>query len=64
MPEHEERPPSTLAHGPAKSSDIERVREDLLDAEKRLVQEEKASVARHARRVFRREARPKPDAPS
>jgi len=29
MPHHEERPASTLAHGPAKPDDIERVRRDV-----------------------------------
>lgn len=29
MPHHTERPPTTLAHGPAKPNDIERVRHDV-----------------------------------
>jgi hypothetical protein len=29
MPHHEERAPSTLAHGPAKPNDIERVRREV-----------------------------------
>ena len=61
MPEHEERPPTTLAHGAAKSSDIERVRHNLYNAEKHQAQKEKASAARRWRRVLRREAQSKPD---
>jgi len=33
MPNHEERQASTLAHGPAKSEDIERSRRDVAAAE-------------------------------
>jgi hypothetical protein len=33
MPHHQERPASALAHGPAKPSDIERVRRQLARAE-------------------------------
>jgi hypothetical protein len=29
MPHHAEKPPSALAHGPAKADDIERARRDL-----------------------------------
>jgi hypothetical protein len=36
MPHHEERPASTLAHGPAKPDDIERVRRDVGDARARV----------------------------
>jgi hypothetical protein len=35
MPQHQERPASALAHGPAKPSDIERVRRQLARAEAR-----------------------------
>jgi hypothetical protein len=35
MPHHQERPASALAHGPAKPSDIERVRRQLARAEAR-----------------------------
>ena len=62
MPEHDERPPSALAHGAAKSSDIERVREDVERAEKRLADDERASAARRWRRLLRREAQRNPDA--
>jgi hypothetical protein len=62
MPEHDERPPSALAHGPAKSSDIERVRQDVVRAEKRLANDEKAVAALRWRRLLRREAQRDPDA--
>jgi hypothetical protein len=35
MPHHAEKPPSALAHGPAKAEDIERARRDLGAAEVR-----------------------------
>ena len=35
MPHHEERPPSALAHGPAKQDDIERARREVATAEAR-----------------------------
>jgi hypothetical protein len=35
MPHHQERPASALAHGPAKPSDIERVRREFARAEAR-----------------------------
>jgi hypothetical protein len=35
MPHHEERPPNTLAHGPAKPDDIDRVRRDVSRVEER-----------------------------
>ena len=64
MPEHEERLPTTLAHGAAKSSDIERVRQNLDNAEKHQAQLQNLSAARRWRRVLRREAQSKPDASS
>ena len=51
MPDHRDRSPSTLAHGATKSSDIERVRQDVVKAEARSVREEEVSVARHRERV-------------
>jgi hypothetical protein len=35
MPHHAEKPPTALAHGPAKAEDIERARRDLDAAEVR-----------------------------
>ena len=63
MPEHEERPPTTQAHGPAKSSDIERVRQNLANVEKLQAQKQQASAARRLQEVRRREAQRKSDAP-
>jgi hypothetical protein len=62
MPDHRDRPPSALAHGPAKPSDIERVRRDVDDAEARTVREEEVSVARHRERVSSRLAEREEDA--
>ena len=61
MPDHRDRPPSSLAHGPAKPSDIERVRRDVDDAEARTVREEEVSVARHRERVSGRAAQDEQD---
>jgi hypothetical protein len=41
MPHHQERPASALAHGPAKPSDIERVRRQLARAEAQHATEER-----------------------
>jgi hypothetical protein len=54
MPDHRDRPPSALAHGPAKTSDIERVRRDVDEADARSVGAEEVSVARHRQRVASR----------
>jgi hypothetical protein len=40
MPHHQERPASALAHGPAKPSDIERVRRQLARADAQHTTEE------------------------
>ena len=47
MPDHRDRPASALAHGPAKSNDIERVRRDVAEADAQSVRAEEVSVARH-----------------
>ena len=39
MPDHRDKPPSALAHGPAKTSDIERVRRDVDEVAVRAVHE-------------------------
>jgi hypothetical protein len=49
MISHRERSPGALAHGPAKSSDILRVRRDLGAAELRAARELKAAARRHER---------------
>ena len=61
MPDHQERPPTTLAHGAVKSDDIERVRRDVDDADERAAHDQKASAARKEREL-RRKTRRKPDA--
>jgi hypothetical protein len=61
MPDHEERPPTTLAHGAVKSDDIERVRRDVGESEERVAQEQKTSAARKQREL-RRKAKRKEDA--
>jgi hypothetical protein len=54
MPDHRDRPASALAHGPAKGSDIERVRRDVDEADAQSVHAEEESVARHRERVSSR----------
>jgi len=61
MPEHEERSPTTLAHGAVKSDDIERVRRDVDQSEARVAQDKKKSAA-HKERELRRRANRKQDA--
>jgi hypothetical protein len=51
MPDHRDKSPSTLAHGAAKISDIERVRRNFDVAEASSVRAEEVSVARHRERV-------------
>ena len=62
MPDYRDKPASALAHGPAKCSDIERVRRDADDAEARSVRAEEVSVARHRQRVSNRMAEHEEDA--
>ena len=54
MPDHEERPPTTLAHGAVKSDDIERVRRDVDQSEARVAKDKKKSAARKERELRRR----------
>ena len=49
MVSHGERPPGALAHGAAKSSDIQRVRRDLGAAELRTALELQKAARRHRR---------------
>ena len=51
MPDHRDKPASALAHGPAKVSDIERVRREVDEADARAVRQEEIAVARHRQRV-------------
>ena len=62
MPDHRDKPASSLAHGPAKGSDIERVRRDVDDADARSLSAEEVSVARRRRRVSERAAEHEEDA--
>ena len=57
MPDHEERSASALAHGAAKASDVDRVREDVEHAEMTVAHDEKVAAVRRAQRVDEREAR-------
>ena len=54
MPDHRDKPASALAHGPAKCSDIERVRRDVDEADGRSVSAEEVSVARRRQRISER----------
>jgi hypothetical protein len=56
MPDHRDKPASAMAHGPAKRSDVERVRRELSDADERSVHAEEVAVARHRQRVSTRVA--------
>jgi hypothetical protein len=51
--EHHERPPGALAHGVAKSSDIQRARRELGAAELRAARQLEAAAARHRRHASR-----------
>jgi hypothetical protein len=63
MPDHRDRPASALAHGPAKSSDIERARRDVDEADAQSERAEEVSVARHRQqRVSSRVAENEEDA--
>ena len=62
MPDHKERPAAALAHGTAKSSDIERARRDVDKAEVRVAVDDETSAIRRTRRVRDREAARTPDA--
>jgi len=62
MPDHGEQPASALAHGAAKSSDIERVRRDVDNAEARVADDDRASAARRRQRIRDRAARHEEDA--
>ncbi len=55
MPDHEERPPSTLAHGPVKSGDIERVRRDVDQSEARVLHDKKITAARKEQELRRKD---------
>ena len=54
MPDHRDKPASAMAHGPAKTSDVERVRRDVDEADARSVAAEEVAVTHHRQRVSRR----------
>ena len=53
MPDHEERPPTALAHGAVKSGDIERVRRDVDQSDARVAHNKKTAAARRKRELRR-----------
>ena len=53
--DHEERAPNALAHGPVKSSDIERVRRDIGKCAAHVAREDEASVTYRVRRLVDRD---------
>ena len=63
MTDHEERPPSALAHGPVKSGDIERVRRDVDQSDARVAHDKKTSAARREQEL-RRDAQRRQDTDS
>jgi hypothetical protein len=56
MRDHKDRLPSALAHGPAQSSDIERVRQDIDSAKVCVANAAQVSVKRERRRRSRKAA--------
>ena len=62
MPDHDERPPTALAHGAAKTSDIERVRRNVDQAEVRVTNDAQTSTACRPRQLRGREAQRRDDA--
>ena len=55
MPDHQERPPSTLAHGAVKSGDIERVRREVDQSEARVARDKKVTAVRKEQELRRRD---------
>ena len=53
MPDHEERPPNALAHGPVKSRDIDRVRRDVDESGAQVAHDQKTAAARRERELRR-----------
>jgi hypothetical protein len=60
MADHEERPPSALAHGPVKSDDIARLRRDVDESDAHVARDKKTSAARREAEL-RHEAEPRHD---
>ena len=57
MPDHQERPAASLAHGSVKSSDIERVRKAVDKSDARALHDDQASAAKREQRLRRRDAK-------
>ena len=57
MPDHEERPPTALAHGAVKSDDIERVRRDVDQSDAVVARNNKTAAARRERELRRKAER-------
>jgi hypothetical protein len=55
MPDHEERLPSTLAHGAVKSGDIDRVRRDVDRSAARVAHDRKIAAARQEQDLRRKD---------
>lgn len=55
MSDHQERDPNALAHGPVKSSDIERVRRDVDKCAAQVAQDDEASATDRVRRLMDRD---------
>jgi hypothetical protein len=64
MPDHRDKPASAMAHGPAKCSDVKRVREDVIEADARSVRAEEISLERHRERVASRMREHEKDVPT
>jgi hypothetical protein len=62
MPDHRDKPASALARGPAKCSDIERVRREVDEVDAHAVRTEEIAVARHRERVAGRDGQHEEDA--
>ena len=62
MPDHRDKPAGAMARGPAKVSDVERVRRDIGDIDERSVEAEEVAVARHRQRVSGRASEHEEDA--
>jgi hypothetical protein len=62
MPGSRDKPASSLAHGPAKSSDIERVRRDADQADAHSVSAVEVATARRRQRISERVAEHEEDA--
>jgi multidrug resistance efflux pump len=55
MPDHEDQPPSTLAHGAVKSGEIERVRRDVDKSQARVAHDTKITAARKEQELRRKD---------